>query len=150
MIAKKASAYLMHGDTPEIIGDQIKKMKAKRAKLGLAPLSYGMASYMICRPTDAEALEELEKISKPEPDSPAWESYHDFVSQSKLISHLSIEDYIVSNRGLRSKLVGSPETILQRLKSYEEAGVELLLVQASPMLEELDTIGQEIIIAYKN
>lgn len=147
MIAGKCDAYLMHGDSPENAAKNVADMNARRDQAGLSdkPLSYGMAAYMICRDTQKEAEAEVQRITHLTEGSAAYHSYQDFVKNSHLKTKISMEDYSVSNRGLRPGLVGTPETILARLKEYEAAGLDLMLVQCSPMLEEVERIGRDII-----
>jgi len=51
----------------------------------------------------------------------------------------------VSNRGLRSGLVGTPDQIVERLHAYEEAGVDLVLLQFSPQREEMARFSRDVI-----
>jgi dimethylsulfone monooxygenase len=56
-----------------------------------------------------------------------------------------LEDYSVSNRGLRSGLVGTPEQVTERIAQFEAAGVDLLLLQFSPQLEEMERFAESVI-----
>jgi FMNH2-dependent dimethyl sulfone monooxygenase len=58
---------------------------------------------------------------------------------------MSIQEYSVSNRGLRSGLVGTPDQIATRVAEFEKAGVDLLLLQCSPQLEEMERFAAEVI-----
>jgi dimethylsulfone monooxygenase len=58
---------------------------------------------------------------------------------------VSLEDYSVSNRGLKAGLTGTPEQIAERIVEFEQAGVELLLLQFSPQLEEMERFAEEVI-----
>jgi len=58
---------------------------------------------------------------------------------------VSLEDYSVSNRGLRSGLVGTPEQVRERVAEFEAAGVDLLLLQFSPQLEEMERFAAQVI-----
>ncbi len=58
---------------------------------------------------------------------------------------MSIQEYSVSNRGLRPRLVGTPDQVSERIDEFEEAGVDLLLLQCSPQLEEMERFAAEII-----
>jgi FMNH2-dependent dimethyl sulfone monooxygenase len=58
---------------------------------------------------------------------------------------VSLEDYSVSNRGLRSGLVGTPEQVAERILEFERAGVGLLLLQFSPQYEEMERFAAEVI-----
>jgi FMNH2-dependent dimethyl sulfone monooxygenase len=58
---------------------------------------------------------------------------------------VSLEDYSVSNRGLRTGLVGTPEQVAERLIALEVAGLDLVLLQFSPQLEEMERFAEEVI-----
>jgi dimethylsulfone monooxygenase len=58
---------------------------------------------------------------------------------------MSIEEYSVSNRGLRSGLTGTPAQVQDRIGEFERAGVNLLLLQFSPQLEEMERFSESII-----
>lgn len=58
---------------------------------------------------------------------------------------LALEDYSVSNRGLRSGLIGTPERVAQRVSEFEAAGVDLLLLQCSPQYEEMERFAEAVI-----
>jgi FMNH2-dependent dimethyl sulfone monooxygenase len=57
---------------------------------------------------------------------------------------MSIEEYSVSNRGLRPGLVGTPDRVAARIDQFEAAGVNLLLLQCSPQLEEMERFAAEV------
>jgi dimethylsulfone monooxygenase len=58
---------------------------------------------------------------------------------------MSIQEYSVSNRGLRSGLGGTPGEIQEQIGRFEEAGVDLLLLQLSPQLEEMEHFSDSVI-----
>jgi FMNH2-dependent dimethyl sulfone monooxygenase len=58
-----------------------------------------------------------------------------------------LEDYSVSNRGLRSGLVGTAEQVAERVAQFEAAGVDLVLLQFSPQQEEMERFAQTVIRA---
>jgi len=58
---------------------------------------------------------------------------------------VSLQDYSVSNRGLRAGLVGTAEQVAERIIELENAGVNLLLLQCSPQLEEMERFGETVI-----
>jgi len=57
---------------------------------------------------------------------------------------VSLEDYSVSNRGLRAGLVGTPEQVAERIRDLESVGVDLLLLQFSPQLEEMERFSESV------
>jgi FMNH2-dependent dimethyl sulfone monooxygenase len=145
VIAAQADAYVMHGDAPEVIAAKVTDLSARRAAAGRPPLTFGVSGYVICRDTVAEAQAELDRILDVRASPEAYASYQDFVQGSQLESQVSLEEYSVSNRGLRSGLIGTPDQILDRLRAYEQAGVDLMLLQFSPQREEMARFGRDVI-----
>lgn len=145
MIARECDGYLMHGDTPGAIGALVADVRTRRERLGLTPMRFGMAAYIICRDREDDARRELARITDVHADRKTYETYQAFVSGSKLRTNISLEDYSVSNRGLRPMLVGTPEQIAERIAEYERLGVELILAQCSPMHEDVQIIGERLL-----
>ena len=141
----------MHGDPPERIAPKIADMRRRREQaseeLGveLPPLQFGVAAYTIVRETEAEAQREIERITNVSAGSPGYENYRDWISNTKLEQQVSLQDYSVSNRGLRAGLVGTPKQIAERVEQFQEAGVDLLLLQCSPQLEEMERFADAVI-----
>ena len=78
------------------------------------------------------------------PGSPGYGNYQDWIAHTKLEQQVSLEDYSVSNRGLRAGLVGTPEQVAERIRAFADAGVDLLLLQCSPQLEEMERFAAEV------
>jgi FMNH2-dependent dimethyl sulfone monooxygenase len=146
MIATHCDHYLMHGGTPDKIAGDIEDMRRRRADAGHDPdaMQFGMAAYVICRDTEEAAQAELDRITTVDYASEGYDSYDDFVENSELDSEVDLKDYSVSNRGLRPDLVGTPDQIVGRLQAYADVGLDLVLVQCSPMLEEVERIGRDV------
>ncbi len=145
VIAAQADAYVMHGDAPEVIAAKVKDLSTQRAAAGGPPLTFGVSGYVICRDTEAEAQAELDRVLDVRSSPETYASYRDFIEGSQLESQVSLEEYSVSNRGLRSGLIGTPDQIVQRLRAYEQAGVGLMLLQFSPQREEMARFGRDVI-----
>ncbi len=144
LIAAKCDAYLMHGDPPENIAKKIADMRERREKLGLPPMVYGFAAYAIVRDTEAEAQKEVARITDVQQSARGYANYQQWITGSKLDQKVSLEDYSVSNRGLRAGLVGTPEQVKSRLEEFQSAGVDLVLLQSSPQLEEMERFAAQI------
>jgi dimethylsulfone monooxygenase len=150
VIAAQADAYVMHGDAPEVIAAKVAELTDRRAAAGQPPMSFGVSGYVICRDTEAEANAELDRILDVRSSPAAYASYQDFVEGSQLESRVSLEEYSVSNRGLRSGLIGTPDQIIDRLRGYEAAGVGLMLLQFSPQREEMARFGRDVISRWRS
>jgi dimethylsulfone monooxygenase len=145
LIAEKCDAYLMHGDPPQRIGEKIKDLRERRAKHDLPPLKFGVAGYAVVRETQAEAEDEVRRITDVQQSAAGYANYQEWLAGTQLEQRVSLEDYSVSNRGLRSGLVGTPEQVTERLGEFENAGVDLVLLQFSPQFEEMEQFAKLVI-----
>jgi FMNH2-dependent dimethyl sulfone monooxygenase len=146
LIAEKCDAYLMHGDSPERVREKISDLRARRARHGgLAPMKFGVAGYAIVRETEREAREEVKRITDVQQSAAGYANYQQWLAGTQLERQVSLEDYSVSNRGLRSGFVGTSEQVAERVAAFEAAGVDLVLLQFSPQLEEMERFGRAVI-----
>ncbi len=108
-------------------------------------MHYGVAAYAIVRDSDAEAQRELERILEVKQLPAGYDNFDEWLSGTQLERELKIREYLVSNRGLRPNLVGTPEQVRQRIADYEGAGLDLLLLQFSPQMEEMERFAAQVI-----
>jgi dimethylsulfone monooxygenase len=144
MIAAQCDAYVMHGDPASAIAPKIADMAARRAAAGGTPMTYGMAAYAIVRDSEAEAKRELERITTVTELPAGYANFDQWLSGTQLERELKIQEYSVSNRGLRPNLVGTPEQLKERIAEYEAAGLDLLLLQMSPQKEEMERFAVQV------
>jgi dimethylsulfone monooxygenase len=145
LIARECDAYLMHGDPPDVLAGKVEDMRERRAKHAhLPPLRYGVAGYAIVRSSDAEVKKEIERITNVRARARGYASYQEFIKGSQLETQVSLEDYSVSNRGLRTGLVGTPEQVASCVRDLERIGIDLVLLQCSPQREEMDRFAAEV------
>ena len=145
MISTQCDGYVMHGDSPEEIGKRIADMKQRREQLGLPPMKFGVAAYSIVRNSEQEVKKEVERITNVEASSASYKNYQQWVENTQLEKKVSLQDYSVSNRGLRAGLAGTPGQIQERIYEFEKVGVDFFLLQASPQLEEMERFSEAII-----
>jgi len=147
LISRWCDAYVMHGDEPTRLREKIHDMSNRRARLGLPRMKFGVAAYAIVRDSELEARHELERVTNVKQFAAGYENYQQWLAGTRLEQKVSLEDYSVSNRGLRSGLVGTPEQVAARVDEFEAAGVDLLLLQCSPQLEEMERFAETVIQA---
>ena len=113
---------------------------------GKGPMQYGMAAFAIVRDSESEAKRELERITQMPPKPPkGFDNFEQWLSGTELERELKLQEYSVSNRGLRPNFVGTPEQLRERIEEYEAAGLDLLLLQMSPQAEEMDRFAEQVI-----
>ena len=145
LISQKCDAYVMHGDSPERVAVKIRDLSERRERKGLPRMIFGVAGYSIVRETEREAQQELARITDVKQNAAGYQNYQDWLANTQLEQRVSLEDYSVSNRGLRSGLVGTPQQVADRVGEFEDAGVDLLLLQFSPQMEEMERFADTVI-----
>lgn len=144
MIAAQCDAYVMHGDPVDAISPKIADMASRRDAAGGPPLQFGMAAYAIVRDSEAEAKRVLERITTVSDFPAGYANFDQWLSGTQLEREFKIQEYSVSNRGLRPNLVGTPEQLKERIAEYEHAGLDLLLLQMSPQAEEMERFAAQV------
>jgi dimethylsulfone monooxygenase len=145
LIAAKCDAYLMHGDPPGRVAEKAADLRKRRSKHTATPMKFGVAGYAVVRETEKEAQDEVRRITDVQQSAAGYANYQQWLAGTKLEQQVSLEDYSVSNRGLRSGLVGTPEQVSERVAEFENAGIDLLLLQFSPQLEEMEKFANSVI-----
>ena len=99
------------------------RCQARAARYGRT-LRYGMSVHVICRPTAEEAVAAAERLEA-----------HGQTNRIARIAALA----------LQSGLVGTYETVAERMLAYHAAGVDLFLMHFSPMLAEMERFAAEVL-----
>ena len=145
LIAAQCDGYVMHGDDPAAIGRRIQDLSERRDKLGLPRMQFGVAAYSIVRNTEQEVKKELDRITNVQGSAAGYKNYQQWLAGTQLEKQVSLQDYSVSNRGLRSGLTGTPQQVADRIGEFEAVGVDLFLLQCSPQLEEMERFSEAVI-----
>ena len=145
LIASTCDGYVMHGDSPERIAARIADLSERREKKGLPPMQFGVAAYSIIRDTEAGVKNELDRITNVQEGSAGYKNYQQWLSGTQLEQQVSLQDYSVSNRGLRTGLTGTPAQVKDRIGKFENVGVNFFLLQCSPQLEEMERFAEAVI-----
>ncbi|SEB77146.1 LLM class flavin-dependent oxidoreductase [Terriglobus roseus] len=144
LIAQKCDAYVMHGDSPEHIAKKIEDMRERRERFSLGPMQFGVAGYSFTRDSDAEVKTEMDRITDVKSNAKGFANYQQWLQGTQLEQSMSLQEYSVSNRGLRSGLTGTPAEVQDQVGRFAEAGVDLLLLQFSPQLEEMERFSDSV------
>jgi FMNH2-dependent dimethyl sulfone monooxygenase len=145
LIARKCDAWLTHGDPPDVIAPKLDDMRARRDAAGRPPMAFGAAGFAVVRENEPAARAEIARITNVQQSRRGFANYKDWIGNTQLEQRVSLEDYSVSNRGLRAGLVGTPEQVAERVLEFERAGIDLLLLQFSPQLEEMERFAETVI-----
>lgn len=152
LIARVADAYVMHGDPAGRLAPKIADLRRRREQLApeKPPLVFGVAGFVVCRNSDAAVRREVERITNVNATAQGFANYEQWLAGTRLEQKVSLEDYSVSNRGLRTGLMGSPQEIAERLGELERIGVTVTLLQFSPQMEEMERFAEQVIQPYES
>jgi dimethylsulfone monooxygenase len=103
--------------------NEIGLMEGRCRELGRT-MHYGLSACMLIGDTDEEAIAVA--------DGYAAQAAHD----------PSIKSAVVA---LGANLIGTPKTILERIRRYESLGIDLLMLQFYPMRQGLDVFAQRLL-----
>lgn len=145
LISQACDAWLTHGDPPDVIARKVDDLRERRERHGLGPMQFGAAAFVVVRDTEEAARREVERITDVKQSARGFANYNDWIQNTQLEQRVSLEDYSVSNRGLRSGLVGTPEQVAERIRAFEAAGLDLMLFQFSPQAEEMERFAEQVI-----
>jgi alkanesulfonate monooxygenase len=150
--AKHADVYLSWGEPLEQVAEKIKEVRELAAKQGRT-VKFGIRLHVIVRKTDAEAwaaAEELISYLDEDTIRAAQKVLARFDSEGqKRMAQLhygSREELEISPNlwagiglvrgGAGTALVGDAQTVANRMKEYEELGIETFIMSGYPHLEE--------------
>ncbi len=163
--AKHVDTYLSWGETPEQIGEKVEAVK-RRAEAYGRTLDYGIRLYVIVRETDAKAWEAAADLYD-RMDEAAIAANQRFVSNTDSVGQkrmsalhgglkpddlreLEVAPNLWAGIGLvrpgpGTAIVGSPDTVIRTLESYQRAGVGTFILSGMPLLEEAYRFGESVL-----
>ncbi|MHA7848500.1 dimethylsulfone monooxygenase SfnG [Serratia sp. D1N4] len=151
MAARLSDWYFTNGNSVEEIRRQVEDI-AQKASAHQHQVKIGMNAFVIARPTEHEALAELQAILD-HADIEAVKGFRHEVQNAGGASpekegnwaKSTFDDLVQYNDGFKPGLIGTPLQIAQRIIEYKKAGVDLLLLGFLHFQEEVEFFGREII-----
>ena len=92
-----------------------------------------------------DVAREVARITDVRQSARGYANYQEWIGNTRLEQQVTLADYSVSNRGLRSGLVGTPAQVAGQIRAFERAGVDLLLLQFSPQYEEMERFAATVL-----
>lgn len=151
MAAAVSDWYFMNGDTIEGIKQQMMNV-TKRALSRGRRVKFGLNAFVIARETEAEAQAELERIIAAA-DGVAISGFKENVKEAGKSSkegkgmwaNSTERDLVQYNDGFKTKLIGTPEQIAERIHKFRKMGVDLILCGFLHFHDETRFFGERII-----
>jgi alkanesulfonate monooxygenase len=138
----------MNGNTREGFQTQIKDVKERAEREGRhKDVKFALNSFVIVRETEEEAILVLQEIQD-KANKEAVEAFGDVVknagastsNKTGMWANSKFEDLLQYNDGFKTKLIGTPEQISERILLLKSLGVKILLGKM-PLLLHLLTLS---------
>jgi alkanesulfonate monooxygenase len=144
LAADAADVYFMNGQPLEDIGTLIQDVK-RRPRRG-APIRFGMSAFVVARETDAEAQAELAHLfAISEQDKPARARLvANADAEAQMFKTAAKEARVGTNSGTSARLVGSYDTVAQRIIEFSAIGVELFMLQFQPVDDNMRRFAEHV------
>ncbi|WP_105372585.1 FMNH2-dependent alkanesulfonate monooxygenase [Neorhizobium huautlense] len=155
----RADKYLTWGEPPAQVEEKIKAVRAAAARKG-RDVTFGIRLHFIVRETDEEAWAAADRlISKLDDETIAKAQAHfangsDSVGQKRMAAlhggrrdQLEVSPNLWAGIGLvrsgaGTALVGSPKTVAERLREYQQLGIDTVIGSGYPHLEEAYRVAE--------
>jgi alkanesulfonate monooxygenase len=156
--AKHADVYLMWGEPPNQIAEQIADVRARAAQEG-RQVRFGIRLHVIVRETEQEAWDAADDLIRYVDDA-AIAATQNMLAQSQAVGQARMralhngtrESLVVSPNlwagvglvrgGAGTALVGDPETIAERMQEYAALGIDTFILSGYPHLEEAYRVAE--------
>ena len=102
------------------------------------PMKFGVAGYAIVRETEREAQDEVQRHHRREAVGRGLRELSAVAGRDAARAAGFAGGLFGVESRVASGLVGTAEQVAERVAAFEEAGVDLLLLQFSPQLEEME------------
>ena len=153
LAAAQADGYLTWGEPPAAVAEKIADVRARAAALGRS-VRYGIRLHLIVRETESEAWEAARHLIRHLSDETIATAQRKLATESDsqgqkrmLALHGGSRDRLevspnlwagvgLVRGGAGTALVGDPETVAERIREYQAAGVDTVIASGYPHLDE--------------
>lgn len=136
MAARQADWMFLNGGAPEKIAGIIEKVRGAAAQTG-REVRFAMHAHPLCRATDGEAWEEIERrIAAVNPEFLAARRRTTSGAEGMWAAADDVLGHLDTNEGFSAGLIGSPESVMQRIETFRKLGVDMLHLSLGDRLFE--------------
>ena len=145
--------YFMNGNTLEGFQTQIADVKERAKKHGReGQVKFAVNGFVIARETEAEAIRVLQEIQG-KANKEAVEAFGDQVKnagastsdKTGMWADSKFEDLVQYNDGFKTKLIGTPQQIADRMLLLKSLSIDVLLVAFLHYDDEVEQFGEQVL-----
>jgi len=159
LAARKVEKYLTWGEPVEQVAEKIARVKATAQAVG-RNVSFGIRLHFIVRDTEEEAWAAADKLISKVTDEQIEKAQARFLKQMDSVGqrrmaelHGGCRDRLVVGKnlwagiglvrtGAGTALVGTPGQVAERLREYQQAGIDTVIGSGYPHLEEAYRVAE--------
>ena len=145
--------YFMNGNTLEGFQTQIKDVKERAKQHGReGQVKFAVNGFVIARETEEAAIRVLQEIQG-KADLAAVDAFKDQVqnagastsNKTGMWANSKVNDLVQYNDGFKTKLIGTPEQIADRILLIKSLGVQILLVAFLHYEDDIKQFGEQVL-----
>jgi alkanesulfonate monooxygenase len=150
LAVEHADVWFINGqplaDVQRLIGDVSSRPRKE------APLRFGLSAFVIARETDDEAQGAYAHLLALAAKDAPLRAVQKLNTDPKVVMMQTIgkSPRVGSNGGTAAGLVGSYETVTQRIREFHAAGIELFMLQFQPFEAEMARFAENIIPRFRS
>ncbi len=145
LVADEADVYLINGRPVALIREIVDDLSRRPRPHGI-PLRFGMSAFVIARPTDQEARDEFAYLKQLGADDYPTDLFQGIDPDTVMFRTFAMSaGGLGTNGGTAAGLVGSYDTVADRIGEFLGAGIETFLLQFQPFRREMHRFAEEII-----
>lgn len=148
LVADKGDVWFINGQPIEDVQKLIADVAARPRPASLRePLRFGLSAFVIARETDAAAQQHLAHLFElASRDAPLRQQQKANIDpQAVMFQTFAQTPRVGSNGGTAAGLVGSYETVAQRIAAFHRAGIELFMLQFQPFEADMRGFAEQVI-----
>jgi alkanesulfonate monooxygenase len=145
LVAGHADVWFINGKPRDEVAQLIADVR-RRPRSG-APIRFGLVGFVIARDTDAEAKAEFQYLWQlGELDQPMRERlFRNADPKAVQFQQEEANPHVGTNGGTNSGLVGSYDTVAERIRDFDKLGIEIFMLQFQPFESEMQRFAEEVI-----
>jgi alkanesulfonate monooxygenase len=159
LAAEQVDLYLTWGEPPAMVAEKLARVRQKAASVG-RKLRFGIRLHFIVRETETEAWNAANRLIQNVPDEMIAAAQVKFTKESDSVGQTRMTSLHGGDRnklevspnlwagiglvrpGVGTALVGTPETVAERIREYMDLGIDTIIGSGYPHLEEAYRVAE--------
>ena len=147
LVADAGDVWFINGQPLDDVAALIADVSRRPRPDGAPPLRFGLSAFAIARETDALAADHLAHLfALAAKDAPLRAQQKQNIDpKAVMFQTFAQTPRVGSNGGTAAGLVGSYDTVAERIVAFRRAGIELFMLQFQPFEADMKRFAEEVI-----